>query len=816
MRHVLLGSTSLGLAAGIGGAMAPAIAQDVLETVIVSAEKQVSDVQKTAIAITAINPETQAATGNVLLQDMLSLVPSINILTNFGPQPGVSHVYYTRGVGTSTGEATVASLDNVYAPSGTLDQIGYFDVSRVEVLRGPQGTLYGRNAEIGAINIFTNDPSDKYEGKVFVEGGAYNEVSSQAVVNIPISDEFALRVSSAATQRTGFISPTGSGSQDSEAGRVKLSIKPDQDLTIIVSGAFSNAMTTAADDVIPQNLGLANFASPAFGGFNPCGGNPHPQSGNPYKSPPSRYGAFPCTVPAQPPVNPSPVTGVCQRVARNEATLATFAAQANWDLGFGNFFFVASDNIQRAPLGAHASGGFTNEAPNGTWSNPDTQIVEARISNPTGQDWKWIGGLYWENDATTSFLYNHTAVTGTCAPVGCVTATGAPNGVSAVFGQTTVPLSDAFRVIGGLRYSRDWRDSSSWSINYATHAILAPGKSRNAFVWPTVTYKAGAEYDISADNMIYTTAATGFRQGSSSSDQFCIDNTTKLEVAALSAATGGGCPTTATRQATIVAVAPDKTQSYEIGSKNRFFDNKVQINADVFYEYLSDFSQSAFSLTHANQEASFSVDIKGAKGWGEEFDSSWLLTQDDRIDFNISYLHTEIGDADSGFQYPVCFNYGVTAHTQVEDILNTTNRALCGAKNLAANPVSINWVRYRQGLSASDPLPHAPTWSGNFAYSHIFDLSSGANVTAKVLVHFESKTSTNIQPFPAGENPAYHQTEASLTYDTADGKWALSAWVKNIEDNFVVTAVGAPSGSGYAYVFPTMPRTWGVNLSARF
>src|SRR5262249_46619804 len=158
----------------------------------------------------------------------------------------------------------------------------------------------------------TNDPTDKYEGKIFVEGGNYNTVKANAVVNIPLSDDMALRVATFSDQSTGYMHPDGRGNTDIQMFRAKVQYKPTEDFRFQINGSLADNFQAGSEDALPQTTRIANFASPAFGGFNPCGGDPHPNKYDPWHSPPKYYQAFSCTVPSQPPVNPSPVTGVCQ------------------------------------------------------------------------------------------------------------------------------------------------------------------------------------------------------------------------------------------------------------------------------------------------------------------------------------------------------------------------------------------------------------------------------------------------------------------------------------------------------------------------
>ena len=814
IRHFMLGSTSL--AAAFTG-IAVAHAQDVLETVIVTAEKQAADIQKTSISMTAIQPTDLNREGRMSIQDML-MSNTVGVQIRGAAQNG--QTLAVRGLGTVSASTTTIQIDDVEAAN--LQVLGGYDVARVEILRGPQGTLYGRNAEIGALNVYTNDPTDKYEGNIFLGGGAYNQVLAQGAVNIPLDEQFALRVAFGSEQRTGYTHPTGGSNADYMSVRGKLAYKPNDDFNLQLSGTFGTSFNTGSLDTISATTKIANFASPSFGGFNPCGGNPKIHPGDPFHGVPDYGGTFSCTVPAQLPVNPNPVTGVCQRVARAEETESRVGAQMDWDLGFGNLFAVVNASSSRQPLGSHAQGA-TGNSNNNLWTNSDSQVAEVRITNPKDTSWKWVGGLYWNRGLSEGHNWNRNTVTGSAAPIGNDAVTLATTGIYSAFGQVTVPVTEGFRVVGGLRWATDWRESTGYTQNVKTRTIIAPGKLPGSVKWPSTTYKAGFEVDVADESLLYANIATGFRQGSTTTDQFCKSNTTNAAVTPIAVGSGGGCPAGSTVTSLISTSDPDKIKHYEVGSKNRFLDNRLQFNVAGYYYTLTNFSVTALGVNHANLTGSLFNQVKGAKAWGIETETSWLLTPNDRFDASVAYEHTEIGDPNSPFAFPVCYNWGTSAHSAIAiknaltGVVNTTALAACSAKNLAANPATVNWVRYNDGLKATDPLPSAPRWNGNVAYTHIFDLQSGATVSAKMNVHFESSSVTNIVPFYDTFNPAFHTVDASITYDTADGKWSLGAWVRNIENTAYVT--GSNNGGGgtnWVYTYLGAPRAWGITLNAKF
>ena len=827
LRRALLSTTGIALALGIPAAHA----QDVLETVIVTAEKQAVDIQKTSLSITAIQPNEVAATGQARLQDILMNVAGVQVYkgaVNNG-------AYFIRGVGTTQGvSSTLEMIDGVNSNPYVAEALATADSARIEVLRGPQGTLYGRGALSGVVNIITNDPTDKYEGKIFVEGGSFNEVKSSATVNIPLSDDMALRVVAFSHQQTGYMHPDGRAGTDLQVIRGKFQYKPDETIRIGLYGDLTNSFQSGSADTIPTTVLAKNFASPAFGGFNPCGGDPHPNKYDPWHSPPKYYAAYSCTVPAQLPVNPNPVTGVCQIVSRQENAAWDLGFTADYDMGWATLSMLGKAGGLTFTTGSHAANPFLGTVPpQNLWSSTFVDIFEARLASAADDDFKWQTGLYYETAHNHVHNWNRISIGGTAAPLGQDRQQNQVSTDRSAYGQVTVPIADAFRLIGGLRYSKDTLSQNSPTINVKSHALLSVANAE--FPTHKLTYKAGFEVDLSADSMAYGNIATGFRPTIPSQAASCVGKTSGhtyvpgdasnvviayptggCTTAGAGAATVGGTAGEGTVSTTLnQSVSPDSMTAYEVGVKNRFLNNKIQVNIDGYYYKFTSLYLSALSIDQTNKAASIATQQTGTKAYGSELEVQWLLTGNDRITLGLSYEHTSSGV--SPFAAPQCFNYGNAAHPLIEVLTSTSNVAACSAKNLAANPATVNWVRYRAGVKTNDALFNAPIWNGNVGYQHIFDLESGASITAGVNVHFESSKQTSAAFYYDGFNAGYHTTNLSLMYNTADGKWQLAAWVRNIENHPIVLG-GQSSGSGLDYVYPTMapPRMWGVNLSAKF
>jgi iron complex outermembrane receptor protein len=209
-----------------------------LEEVVVTADKSPEDLQKTSISVTAISGDHIQDYGLVSADEALKDVPNLVVQ---GAARGSTIAI--RGIGSDLppgmGESSVSTnFNGVYnfrAEAGTL---GYYDLERVEVLRGPQGTLYGRNATAGVVNVVTKDPSELMEGYVSLEHGNYDLLRQEAAVNAPISDNWATRVSFVNIDRAGFLS---NGAQDAvgSSGRVKLRYKPGDNFKIVTSSEFT-------------------------------------------------------------------------------------------------------------------------------------------------------------------------------------------------------------------------------------------------------------------------------------------------------------------------------------------------------------------------------------------------------------------------------------------------------------------------------------------------------------------------------------------------------------------------------------------------
>jgi iron complex outermembrane receptor protein len=537
----------------------PNAAAATLEEVIVTAEKRTADAQRTAIAITAISGDEIAAHAENQLDNTLRNVPSLQVQST--PQGGE---IYIRGVGANGDSnfidpSVALSFDGVYSGRSERLAAPLYDINRIEVLRGPQGTIYGRDADGGAVNVITNSPViGDSESRVNLQGGNYDLRHIDVAQNIPVNDRMAFRIAAEREDRNGYFTNDGYASHVTGARIKGLYQSPDTDLTVQLLLDYSRQTGRWATTVPAQGT----FAGPPAFVFNsgtdycagPQGGWLDTQPGNPWY------------------VDP------CHPADQIDYKFATVALQVQYALPWATLTVIPTYTYdKRSDLTNLVVGvdPFFGGSLMPTVDGEDQKTGEIRLSSPDAARIKWVVGYYylWTNDGGT--FSGSTPQTGN---VGGNTVTlfdsmslDAPATTSkAPFGQITYPVTDSFRVTGGLRYTQDVKYESVSVLSVAIPGYDS-GKQTASLRSSATTYKAGAELDVAKQSMLYAQVSTGYK--------------------------AGGFDTTAVPPQ---SYQPEHVRAYEIGSKNRFLDDRLQVNADVYYYQYTDLqAQFSTSLTSA-------------------------------------------------------------------------------------------------------------------------------------------------------------------------------------------------------------------------
>ena len=550
---------------GTGSTTPPTEATDVpAGDIIVTAQKRSERLQDVPVAISVVSGDALAARGAVNIEGAQYLVPTLNFRKS---GTAINQSLFLRGVGTSTfsiaGEPSISTVVDgvVYSRAGEAFS-DLIDIDRMEVLRGPQGTLFGKNTSAGVINIVTKRPGKEFGG--YVEGGFYfdngNEYRVRGAVDLPLSTDVALRV-------TGFY-----GNYD---GNIKnLAYNGER-----VNGyEHYGARAMLVADLAP-NFTATIIADYRESKDNCCaeviGTTPTGAAGS--------AGAFAATV--LPPAQGDRTRLINQDlITRTNEKSWGVSGQFDWELGNQTVTYIGSyreydnEEIRDGDWLPRAYSGLNQLHDVGPQvSNTITQ--ELRLTSPAQQFFSYVlGAFYSRAETTRTFTRNDIVCNG--APVGtpCSTVpalTTRPTGTAvfgsvfknfALFGQGTLNFTDRFRGIVGIRYTTDQLDVFHRRVTPLAGPGIQPsfgpftGKTTN----DNWSGKAGIQYDIVPQSTFYATYARGYKGPAFN----IFYNLT---------ATGTN------------VIEPETADSYEAGLKNTLFGGKLVVNLAAYYAKYNNF-----------------------------------------------------------------------------------------------------------------------------------------------------------------------------------------------------------------------------------
>lgn len=534
LRHVLLTSVSLACAAATAHAQAPAVEIQTVEELIVTAQKRSENLQDVPISITAISGDTLAKSGVTNLDNLQRLAPGLTI-SSVGS--GFVSYTYLRGGGTNQIDAgsdpSVAYfIDEVYIGGTAGLQFDLFDIDRVEVLKGPQGTLFGRNAAAGAISIATKRPSETFAGNLNAEVGNYNAVTLRGGITGPISDNLLYRLSVGVKRRDGF---TDNLAGTGEVGDIKSYGARGQLEWVFEDGSF--LLTTEAlrgrNGMTNQFLATTNktgLVSAAAIAALPPGESFYKHYYNVVGYEDQDLGA---------------VTGRLE-LATPLGDLTSITAYRQ------NLFARLQD--QDGTIAASFQ--LQSKERNRTFSQ------EIRLANEVGENFRWIAGLYYfHGDSRQRF----DVTTGPAFPVPV-----AQNAVRfdaseivtksyALFGQATYDFTPELSLTVGGRYTNDRKENQRTVKGLGPAFSVSPEAKWDSFD-PAVTL----DYAITPDIMAYASYRRGFKSGGF---QTLLPATAAI----------AGAP-----------FLPEQVTSYEIGLKTAWFERRLIANAALYRSDITD------------------------------------------------------------------------------------------------------------------------------------------------------------------------------------------------------------------------------------
>ncbi|MBN8819752.1 MAG: TonB-dependent receptor [Sphingomonas sp.] len=780
-----------------------------LEEIIVTAQRVQESSQRAPIALDVVNPGELLRQNVVRAEDLSRTSPSLASNSGGGP----TTVFFVRGVGNATvnaysDPAIAFNYDGVYIgrPSSTSGM--FYDLQRVEVLKGPQGTLYGRNATGGAINVIPVRPKlGETSGQVTVGYGNYDWLTGQAALNLPIGEKAAVRVAGMMSSRDGFMTD-GTGKQREYAFRGQLYVEPSEELTLRLGVDYAHQGGSGASGfyigAVNPTFGPTGFTGYSYvpTGFDRNQGLLDPRS-NALQS--SRF------------VGQVGRTGaVVDGVPYNDNDYWGVSAELNWKTDAGTLTIQPAyreGNLDYTFNGVFRAGGVKEK---------DKQTsVEARWAGQVGPAIDYlVGGMYFDEDIDVPFaFYNQSTLTPyqnfktateswagfgklTVRPVEKLSLTAAGrytsdkkrfDGLSQVYilfcgnpapPQDFCPTLPFTPLVGSAAELESFYTSRGFPVTSVPLYVLPPvaGGSQTApFVLRSpiainaglknekFTYRLAAQYDLSPRNMIYASFETGYHAGG------------------FSFARG------------VESYAPETIKAYTIGSKNRFLGNRLQVNVEGFiWKYKNQqYSQFGYDLGNPPSTVFLTRNIGDSTIKGIDLDVEFLATPNTLLSANVQYLDTKY----DSFVY-FAPNQGLPPNT-----------TCAFAPTTQTTPGGSTVNVFRVDCSGKQAF-NSPKWSFNLDAQQTIPLGD-YKLMLQAGTRYRSSSYSSADYLPYLRSEATFVSNASITVSAADDRWFASLYVFNIEDNQRLIG-GTTNSAGLISAAAEQPRTWGVRIGGKF
>ena len=697
------------------GPVAALAAPSKTDEIVVTAQRREGTVQDTPLAIAVLSGE-QMASAQINDPTKLTNVTTGIQLATVGQQLAL----FVRGAGAPVANvradpAAAYSIDGIAIARPVSVNGSYYDLTRVEVVKGPQGTLYGRNSTVGAINIITNRPTFDFEGQVELEIGNYDLYRGEAMVNVPLSDTLAVRAAGQITKRDGYLT-NGYNDADNYAGRLRALYEPTSNFSLLLSASYYRDQGKGAGDVTLNGPGGTHSTNdPWF-----------------VKEGPVNF------------FDQVPTDG------RQDLESVILSADLEIDFDFATLTVIPAylDTRYRALT---YTGGFEQRIDN----SDEQKSIEVRLASPSSNTISWIvGGLYLD-DKQFGF-----------------TDIGSRPGILqreqtdeltlesyAAFGQITANLTDQFRITGGARYSNETKSLTGFVQILDLNQVPVPGQpvlpSLGRRNYEDVSFRIGAEYDLSPDNLLYASVATGYKAGG-----FNVG---------LPPMNPGDLPNT---------FDPEDMTAYTIGSKNAFAGDRVRLNAEVWYWNYRDVQQVQFGFV--NPVPAFAlVTYNAAKqeSYGAELDGLLRIGTGGTLSGNITYTHsTWKSFALPGFQF--------------------------GPFNILPSDLS------------GEDTPFAPRWAANLSYTHELTLESGGTITPGVRTRIRGAQTLNTTGVIGSRVEGTMTTDIWVTYESPNSALEIQLYASNLEDEPVFSFSGVTPAGHWGR--PGTPLTFGARARVKF
>jgi iron complex outermembrane receptor protein len=749
----------LAVVAILGTANAQVSYETVLEEVLVTAQKREESLQKVPIAITVLDGEVLRQDRVASLHDISEKTPNL-IFSAFSPgQPEIA----IRGIGTkedgaAASDSTVVSIDDVYIAARTAQVFDIFDLERIEVLRGPQGTLYGKNSIGGSINFVTSKPSEDLSIRAQQTVGDYGRLDSGGLISGPLSGNLLGKFSFSRRKFDGYLDnllfDERWGEADTLAMRGQLLWKASDKVEVLFGGDWAD------DDLGATNREPIGSAGP----LHDCGCVSDPVAVNI-----ALGGAGDAH------------DTLAETEGYTDRQVKGINAKVTWDLGNMQFVSITAyresdfdwiEDSEGLPPSSYiditgASGnptpdltrppeeGFSFDINDSAIEETEQFTQELRLTGQGVNNMVWVAGAFYSDEKIDRIeRFRFTALGGPGPDqLSDYQANQLNDSISwAVYGQATYPITERLNLTGGLRYSYEEKDILVSNDRFSGPPLLLqafdPATAKED--WNNLSGRVALDFEISDDAMAYGSISTGFKSGGFT-----------------------GAATTVE-----VATTPfdeETATSYEVGLKGLWANRRLQTNIATFFTDYEDLQVTRFFQPVGSDFGQFITENAGkAEIKGLELEVIGLLTNSLEVGGNFAWLDAE--------------------YTEF-----TGTPAATGESDFSGN-------RLRQ----------APEYSVYLYTMYTFRLENSGNISAKVDYAYQDDMFFDPDLNPITVAPSYSIWNARLAWTSADDTWEVAAWIKNIGDKDYNHHAFSQRGSRIAFGRFGPPRHYGVTLTYNF
>ncbi|QKS00293.1 TonB-dependent receptor [Sphingomonas sp. CL5.1] len=729
-----------------------------LSDVVVTARKVAENQQNVPVAITAFSGDTLQKQNAVTFKDVANFTPGF--VMRESPNNSSAVALALRGQFQNDSLATLdpsvgVYVDGVYWARQYGLNADLLDVQSVQVLKGPQGTLFGRNTTGGAMLIQTNDPKmDEISGMVQGSYGRFNERVGTAVLNLGLSDKFAVRGAIQINKRDGYITDRASGQEygnrDNLTGRVKAKFEPTDGISLVVSGEWfrfdqdtARFITYAAPSALARFPGLTNEIQ-----ANLTNVDTTIVSAAPYRSDPVPYQSV--------------------RTYTYNATLAV-------DTPFGQAKLIGGYRRVRGANALDLDGGSAPIALTTLDQNLRQWSVEGQLTGKLFNDAvDFASGITFLHEDGYDRSYSYSDTQSIPAPRIATRFVGLVDSDAVGFyTQATWHVTPRLGITGGIRYSIDdkrvnTRSAAVLVANLAPIACITAGTTpaidcdkHRADTFSNVSYTVGVDYKLTDDVMFYAKQSRGFRAGG---EQL--------------------------RAAGVVSLPfkPEIVNEQEIGLKSEFLDRRVRLNLSAYHNTLNNAQRSV--ITSIGGVVQTIVENANARNYGAEAE-----------------LNAEIA---RGLVLSGTYSYNDPKYTKYLGVAGATtgvDKAALGVRfdGLAKNQFTLGADYHTKLASSSLGLNVNYNWVGSYAT---------APDSVGTLAYAGYSAAEAAKVVAATTKPGAGFLNARATIGFADDRFELAVWGRNIFDKRVI--VHALFVQEYVSALRNDPATYGVTGTVRF